>query len=181
MYQNKISNEFNKILSKIFFNRATLKIARELLGKFLVRQYKGKTIALMINEVEAYDGPNDKASHASRGMTKRNKIMFDTRGYWYLYFIYGKHWMLNITIGAKNYPAAILIRGAGGFSGPGKLTKHLKLDKKFNGLSADKKSDLWIEDRGIKIKPSQIIKLKRIGVDYAEEWKDKLYRFKIDL
>ena len=170
-----------KVLNKEFFNRDTLKVAKELLGKFLVRVYKDKTIALIINEVEAYNGPNDKASHASKGRTERNKIMFDKAGYWYLYFVYGMYWMLNITTGPKNYPAAILIRGAEKFDGPGKLTKYLKLDKKFNELPAGRKSGLWIEDRGIKIKPSQIIKLKRIGVDYAEEWKDKLYRFKLSV
>jgi len=99
--------------------------------------------------------------------------MFDKTGYWYLYFIYGMYWMLNITTGPKNYPAAILIRSAGEFNGPGKLTKHLRLDKKFNGLQANKKSNLWIEDRGVKIKSSQMLRLKRVGVDYAEEWKDK--------
>ena len=66
----------------------------------------------MITEVEAYDGFKDKASHASRGKTERNKIMFEKAGKWYVYFTYGMHWMLNVVCGQKNYPAAILIRGA---------------------------------------------------------------------
>ena len=72
------------------------KIAKSLLGKFLVRRYKGKTKAYLITDVEAYDGFKDKASHAHRGKTERNKIMFGMAGYWYIYFTYGIHWMLNI-------------------------------------------------------------------------------------
>ncbi|MDI6717744.1 MAG: DNA-3-methyladenine glycosylase [Patescibacteria group bacterium] len=99
-----------KILPKKFFNRSALIVAKDLLGKVLVRRYKGKIIRLIITEVEAYDGFNDKASHASKGKTERNKIMFEKGGYFYVYFIYGMHWMFNIVVGPKNYPAAILIR-----------------------------------------------------------------------
>jgi DNA-3-methyladenine glycosylase len=133
----------------------------------------------MITEIEAYDGPNDKASHACRGKTERNKVMFGEAGNWYVYFTYGMHWMLNIVTGPKDYPAAILIRGTKEISGPARITKFLKIDKKFNGKSASKKSNLWIEDRGIKIKSSQITAAKRIGVDYAGNWANKHYRFKI--
>ncbi len=167
-----------KILSQKFFNQLTFKIAENLLGKFLTRKYRGKEISLMITEVEAYDGFDDKASHASRGKTERNKIMFDKSGKWYVYFTYGMHWMLNIVCGQKNYPAAILIRGTREIKGPARLTKYLKIDKKFNGKIANQKTGLWIEDRGIKIKKSQIIKTKRIGVEYAGKiWANKPYRF----
>lgn len=190
-----------KILSQKFFNQPTLKIAKNLLGKFLVRRYRGKKISLIITEVEAYDGFNDKASHAGRGKTERNKIMFDSAGKWYVYFTYGMHWMLNIVCGPKDYPAAILIRGGIMdesnrnharsltesrrenilplfLNGPAKLTKFLKIDKKFNGKTAGKKTGLWFEDRGIKIRKSQILKTKRIGVDYAgKKWANKPYRF----
>ncbi len=167
-----------KILGQKFFNQPTLKVAENLLGKFLVRKYRGKEIILIITEIEAYDGFNDKASHASRGKTERNKIMFESAGRWYIYLAYGMHWMLNIVCGPKDYPAAILIRGIKEINGPGRLTKFLKIDKKFNGKIAGKKTGLLIEDGGIKIKKSQIIKTKRIGVEYAGKiWANKPYRF----
>ncbi|MDP3729303.1 MAG: DNA-3-methyladenine glycosylase [bacterium] len=157
----------SKILSSQFFkNKNTIKIAKQLLGKFLMRRYRGKTRAYIITEVEAYDGFKDKASHAHLGKTERNKIMFGDAGHWYVYFTYGMHWMLNIVTGPKEYPAAILIRsvriagrpessrrtalnspehGRGTtINGPARLTKALHIDKKFNGKKADKKSGLWI-------------------------------------
>ena len=133
----------------------------------------------MISEVEAYNGPEDKASHASRGKTERNKMMFGEAGNWYVYFTYGMHWMLNIVTGPKDYPAAVLIRGTDKISGPARITKFLQIGRKFNGKPADKKTGLWIEDRGIKIKKSQITATKRIGVDYAGKWANKPYRFKL--
>jgi DNA-3-methyladenine glycosylase len=168
-----------KVLTLRFFDKPTLVVAKNLLGKFLVRRRGGKEISLMITEVEAYDGLEDKASHASRGRTERNKVMFGKAGRWYVYFTYGMHWMLNIVIGPKNYPAAILIRGTDKISGPARITKFLKIDKKFNDKPANRKTRLWIEDRGIKIMPSQIERTKRIGVDYAGKWANKPYRFKL--
>ena len=160
-----------------FFNRPTIGVARELLGKYLVRRIGGREIARQITEVEAYVGFQDKASHASRGMTPRNKIMFGKAGVWYVYFTYGMHWMLNVVTGRKGYPAAILIRGVDGISGPARLTKFFKIDKRFNGKSASRKIGLWIEDRGVKIAKSQIKRSVRIGVEYAGAWKSKLWRF----
>ncbi|MBI2450541.1 MAG: DNA-3-methyladenine glycosylase [Candidatus Nealsonbacteria bacterium] len=167
-------------LAKAFFIRPTLTVAKELLGKYLVRRNGGKSISLMITEVEAYIGLKDKACHASCGKTERNKIMFEEGGRWYVYFTYGMHWMLNIVTGFKEYPAAVLIRGTDKVSGPARLTKYLKIDKRLNGLLADKKSGLWVEDRGCKIKSSEILKTPRIGVDYAGSvWAKKLWRFYI--
>ena len=167
----------SKILDDKFFSRPTLKVAEKLLGKFLVRKISRRKIADMITEVEVYTGPEDKASHASRGRTERNKIMFGKAGYWYVYFTYGMHWMLNIVTEKEGYPAAILIRGVGGVKGPGRLTNFFKIDKGFNNKLADRKTGLWIEDRGIKIKPRQIKRGKRIGVGYAGRWENKLWRF----
>ncbi len=155
-----------------------LKAAKNLLGKFLVRRIGKKEIALMITEVEAYDGFNDKASHASKGKTERNKIMFGKAGNWYVYFTYGMHWILNIVTGPKDYPAAVLIRGTDKINGPARITKYLKVDGKFNGKFADKKTGLWIKDRGVKIKSSEIKSAKRIGVDYAGKyWSSRKWRF----
>jgi DNA-3-methyladenine glycosylase len=188
-----------KILSNKFFVRPTLTVAHDLLGKFLVRKIGRKEIAVMITEVEAYDGPRDKASHASRGMTQRNAIMFGQGGFFYVYLCYGMYEMLNIVTGKKDYPAAILLRGAeikksplerGGraartgcvnaylIDGPGKLTKFLKIDRRFNQKSASPKTGLWFEDRGVKIAEKDIRRTPRIGVAYAGPvWAKKKYRF----
>ncbi len=88
--------------------------------------------------------------------------------------------MLNIVTGKRGYPAAILIRGAEGINGPARVTKFLKIDKKFNGKPVSRKTGLWIENRGVKIKKSQIRKSKRIGVHYAGPvWANKNYRFNL--
>ncbi len=131
----------------------------------------------MITEVEAYVGPEDRASHASRGKTPRTEVMFGHAGYWYVYLIYGMHYCVNIVTEQKNYPAAILIRGVEGVSGPGRVTKYFVIDKRFNAKRATHASGLWIEDRGVIIKPRHVRRGKRIGVDYAEKWKDKKWRF----
>src|SRR4029077_12916653 len=161
-----------KMLGSSFFNRPTIAVAQELIGKYIVRQWQGKNIALMITEVEAYDGLNDLASHASRGRTPRTSIMFGAAGHWYVYFTYGMHWLLDNFTGQKYYPAAILIRAGRAddgqyVRGPARLTKFLKIDGHQNEKLASKKNSLWIEDRNVKIPHSKIIATKRIGVDYA--------------
>ncbi|MEK7462873.1 MAG: DNA-3-methyladenine glycosylase [Patescibacteria group bacterium] len=189
-----------KILRSNFFeDKNTAKIAKNLLGKFLVRKIGIKTVAYMITEAEAYCGSEDKASHAYKGKTKRNEPMFGSAGYWYIYLIYGMYQILNIVTGPKNYPAAILIRGLEGacpacpsevssrrrehsrrtaINGPGKLTKKLKINKFLNNKLAVPKNGLWIEDRGVKIKSKDIKKSARIGVDYAGPvWPKKKLRF----
>lgn len=167
-----------KILGKKFFSGDTLKVAENLLGKYLARKIANKEIALRINEVEAYDGFDDKASHAHKGKTERNKVMFGEAGNWYVYLVYGVHNMLNIVIGKENYPAAILIRGAGDINGPGKLTKFLKIDKKLNNKNASAETGLWLEDRGERVDKKKIKRVSRIGVDYAGPiWAKKDYRF----
>jgi len=180
-----------------FYNQPTLKVARQLLGKFLIRKINGKKIIGLITETEAYVGPKDKASHASRGRTPRTEIMFGEAGYWYIYLVYGMYHCLNIVTEHKNYPAAVLIRAVKLISpaeaaipesplrngkiktdGPGKLCKVFKIDKTLTSSPAfGKNCQLWIEDRGVKIKPSQIKKSPRVGVDYAKEYKDKPWRF----
>lgn len=144
----------------------------------------------MIAETEAYDGFRDKGSHASRGRTGRNRPMFGPPGQWYVYFTYGMHWMLNVVVREKGYPAAVLIRGGLLFSalrrpekrefvnGPGRLTKLLKIDGKLNAKPASRASDLWIEDRGIKIPAAEIKKGPRVGIDYAGPyWAKRHWRF----
>lgn len=172
----------HKILKPSFFKKyPTTQIAKNLLGKFLVRKIGSKKIEGKIIEVEVYDGLKDKGSHASRGKTKRNYVMFGKAGCWYVYLNYGMHWMLNIVTQKENYPAAILIRAIDKIKGPGKLTKFLKINKSLNGKIALPTSGLWIEDRGIKIKASQIKKGPRIGIDYAGKyWSKRHLRFWIE-
>lgn len=177
-----------KVLSLRFFNRPTITVAKDLLGKFLIRNIGRKTIAVQITEVEAYDGPHDKASHASRGRTPRNTPMFGEAGRFYVYFTYGMHWMLNIVTGPNDYPAAVLIRSgklkvqsgkSAEINGPARLTKYLKIDKRLNGKSADWRNGLWLENRGTPVRKVNIVARPRVGVDYAGRWAKKLYNFKI--
>ncbi|MFH0770416.1 MAG: DNA-3-methyladenine glycosylase [Candidatus Peregrinibacteria bacterium] len=166
-----------RVLPAAFFDREVLVVARELLGKILVRRIGARTIEAVILETEAYDGPSDKACHASKGRTDRNRVMFGPAGHWYVYFVYGMHWMLNVVTGAEGYPAAVLIRCVGERNGPAKLTKALAINGGLNGTKAGKTSGLWIEDRGVEIPDTCIRRLPRIGVAYAGEWARKPYRF----
>ena len=169
-----------KILGQRFFKRETIKVAEELLGSYLVRKQGRWVEKFLINEVEVYDGLKDKASHASRGETGRNGVMFGEAGRFYVYFIYGIHWMLNIVTRETGYPAAILIRGIEGHDGPAKLTKALRIDKKFNGVRASEASGLWFE-RGTKMPNGKIVRLPRVGVAYAgPAWSRRKLRFRID-
>ncbi|HVP36346.1 MAG TPA: DNA-3-methyladenine glycosylase [Terriglobales bacterium] len=179
-------------LRREFYNRSTLKVAKELLGKFLVVNRAGTKLSGKIVETEAYCGPYDPASHAYGGMTPRNKIMFGEPGHAYVYFTYGMYYCLNVITERKGFPAGVLIRALepeDGIeimrkrrkkekieeltSGPGKLCQALGIDKTING--ADLTGDIiYIEDRGEK--PGKIVSSNRIGID---EGKEKKWRFYI--
>ncbi len=161
------------MLPASFFNRDVRKVAESLLGAYLVRRVNGKTTKHLITEVEAYDGINDTACHASKGRTARTEIMFGPAGHWYVYLCYGMYDMLNIVTGPKDYPAAVLIRGTQEITGPGRLTKTLKITRALNGKKADKKNGLWIEKSGITVLKKEILRTPRIGVAYAGEWAKK--------
>jgi DNA-3-methyladenine glycosylase len=168
-----------KILSKNFFNRKTLTVTQDLLGKYLVRKLGKKVVREQIKEVEAYVGPHDLACHSARGKTKRNEPMFCEAGTIYVYFTYGMHWMLNIVTEEKDFPSAILIRGTTNYKGPGILTRELKIDKKLNEKLLGKKTGLWIEsDSKIENRKLKIMRTPRIGIHYAGPiWTKKKYRF----
>ena len=175
-----------KILPSNFYASNTLKVSQELLGCFLVRQYRGKVWRAMITETEAYHGEDDLASHASRGRTPRTEVMYGDPGRAYVYMIYGMYYCLNIVTEKKDFPAAVLIRGVkiervdyNKTNGPGKLCKFLKIDRKLNGWNLTKGEKLWIEKRAQKIKLPKITKSKRIGVDYAKHCKEYLWRFQL--
>jgi DNA-3-methyladenine glycosylase len=166
-----------KTLTPDFFRRDTLIVAEDLLGMWLVRQVDGREEARRIVEVEAYDGPDDRASHASRGRTARNAPMFGEPGRWYAYLCYGMHWMLNVVTGPSGYPAAVLIRGLDGADGPGRVTARLGIDGRLNGEPIGRTSGVWIEDRGSRGGEEVVDRRPRIGVAYAGTWADRPYRF----
>jgi DNA-3-methyladenine glycosylase len=183
-------------LPRAFYEQKTLDVARQLLGKNLVRRHPDGTTIGRIVETEAYIGPEDKACHASRGRTARTEIMFGHAGHAYVYMIYGFHYMLNIVTEAADFPAAVLIRAVEPLrgvrlmqsrrrterlrslaSGPGKLCQAFAIDRALNGNDVCGQV-LYLEDRGDV--PSKVITTPRIGVDYAGQWKLKPWRFLID-
>jgi DNA-3-methyladenine glycosylase len=172
-------------LTREFFNRNTLKVAKNLLGKYLCRRIGKKVVCGMITETEAYRGEDDLACHASRGRTKRTEIMYGEPGHAYVYLCYGKHWMLNIVTEKKDLPAAVLIRSIKlaevtprqYVSGPGRVTNKLQIDKRFNKVNLLKSTSLWVEDKGVKIRNTQIKNTPRIGVSYAKHCSKWPWRF----
>jgi len=161
-----------------FFARDTPTVARELIGCRLCRQLDdGKVLRWELTEVEAYDGHEDKACHASKGITPRNAVMFGPPGFYYVYLCYGVHWMLNVVTGPEDFPAAVLIRGAGPKNGPGRVTKGLHVDGSFNRQPAQRESSLWIET-GCPAPENEVEKTPRVGIGYAPEpWLSAPYRF----
>ncbi len=157
-----------------FYARDTHIVARELLGKLLVRTKRSKQIVGRICEVECYVGENDKASHASKGKTKRTEIMFGKAGCVYVYLIYGMYHCLNVVTAEENFPAAILIRACkpvenvfGKTDGPGKLCREFFIDRSFNGHDLTTSHTLTISDDGTRIPRQHITTAPRIGVAYA--------------
>ncbi len=147
------------------------------MGKYLVRSCGGQEHGSYVTEVEVYEGFDDMASHAYRGETNRNAPMFGSAGFWYVYLVYGIHFMLNIVTERKGYPSAVLIRGVEEISGPGRLTKYFHINKEQNVKLAEKGSGLWVEDRGLEIRKESIGRLPRVGISYAgEKWARKPYR-----
>jgi DNA-3-methyladenine glycosylase len=163
-------------LSKEFFSRDVLKVAPELLGKYVVRNQKVSGIArYLITEVEAYRGEEDKACHASKGRTKRTEIMYHEGGKIYVYLVYGMYWMLNIVTGEKDNPQAVLIRGIENFKGPGILSDELKVNNSFYGEDLISSNRIWIENSN---KKNDFFTAPRIGIGYAcNKWKNKPWRF----
>ena len=161
--------------------RGTVRLARELLGKYLVRTRDGAAEARLITEAEAYDGERDLACHARAGRTARTATMYREGGCWYVYLCYGVHEMLNLVTGPEHWPAAVLIRGVAGAGGPGRLTRALGIDRRLNGAEAAPASGLHIEDRGVRVPRSWVRATPRVGVDFAGPvWAAKPWRFLIE-
>lgn len=174
-------------------------LGKKLLGKILVRKINGLEIEAKIVEVEAYNGINDKANHAFGGLkTMRTEPMFMEGGHVYVFLIYGMYSCFNIVCGKENDPHAVLIRAveplnnlefiknnrnikskkiADLTNGPGKLCQALMIDKSLNKIDLKSNEEIYIKDNFSD--NFNIIEDKRINIDYAEEYKDKLWRFYI--
>ncbi len=176
-------------LRRSAFNRPTLKVARDLLGKYIVRNHRGRRFAAMIAEVEAYKGPADRASHAAGGRhTARVEPLYGDGGTTYVYLCYGIHWLLNFSTAGRGRPEGVLIRGivvdaeSGRklVSGPGNVSRHLKIGKALDRADATRSNELWIEDHGTRIPARGVTTGPRIGVDYAGRyWAAKPWRFRL--
>jgi DNA-3-methyladenine glycosylase len=178
------SAESLRRLPASFYGRDALSVARDLLGTVLCRRLSDGTVRRgRLVEVEAYDGFNDRASHAYRGLTPRNRWMFEDGGLAYVYLVYGMHHCLNVVTGIAGTPSAVLLRAAEtpepGYSasGPGRLTKAFGVDRTLDG-SSFLSGPLWLEAGPI-VPDAKVRRTKRIGVDYAGTHADKRYRFVI--
>lgn len=164
-------------LGREFFVDDVLTVAGKLPGMDIVISEGALVKRYMITETEAYNGTDDKACHASKGMTPRNEVMFHEGGYLYIYFVYGMHWMMNIVTGEEGNPQAVLIRGAGDLTGPGRVTRGLGIEGSFNKESLITSPRIWIEDTGLS---PELNRSPRVGIDYAgEPWKSMPWRFTI--
>lgn len=179
-------------LRRTFFNRPTLKVARELLGCILVVRHGRQLRRGLITETEAYVGPHDKASHASRGRTPRTELMFGEPGHLYVYLIYGMHYCVNVVTERVGYPAAVLIRAVVPLTGkshatlgkllqpaiigPGRACRYFGIGKRHNSCDVATSTSVWFE-RGVPISPRSVVRSPRVGVDYAGAWKYKPWNF----
>lgn len=193
------------IINKEFYNRSAVDVAKDLLGKVLVREVDGKILKGKIVETEAYIGEGDKACHAYNGRrTKRTEPLYGEGGISYIYFIYGLYHCLNVVTREENVAEAVLIRALEPLNefdyisqirykkdfneltktqiknlanGPSKLCLAYLIDKNLNEDKLYEKGELYIEEH--ESEDFEIVETKRIGIDYSEEAKDFLWRFYI--
>ena len=178
-------------LERDAFNRPTLTVARDLLGKFIVHRQGRSLRSAMITEVEAYKGPQDLASHARGGRrTRRVEPLYGEGGTTYVYLVYGLHWLLNFATAGAERPEAVLVRGvlAGTADapepvpGPGRVARHLGVDQRLDGLDATTSDRIWIEDRGVSVPARALHRGPRVGIDYSGPyWAARPWRFWIAL
>jgi len=179
---NTLKKLVGRKLGKNFYQQPTVKVAQDLLGKYLIVKRKNSFKIGKIVETEAYVGPDDQASHAFKGKTPRTKIMFGPAGRLYVYLIWGMYHCLNIVTEKKGYPAAVLLRAVepvfgiqNKTDGPGKLCREFGFTRQDNGLDITSSSQVYLKDIGEK--PLKIKATPRIGVDYAGKWAKKKWRF----
>lgn len=194
-----------KKLEQEFYLRSAILVAKDLLGKYIVKEDKNGIISGMITECEAYMGINDKASHSYKGkITKRNKTMFHEGGCAYVYMIYGMYYCINVVTEKEDVPEAVLIRAVQPLvgldimsnnrygrdyeelnkkeiinltNGPGKLCKAFDITKVNDGNDLCDGKIYISENENEEQKKLEVISAPRIGIDYAEEAKNYLWRF----
>ncbi|MFZ0828705.1 MAG: DNA-3-methyladenine glycosylase [Verrucomicrobiia bacterium] len=169
-------------LPRSFYDRDTITVARELLGKWLVHIAHGVERIGRIVEVEAYLGPHDLAAHSARGLTERTKVMFGPPGHAYVYFIYGMHHCMNVVTEREGQASAVLLRALepvkhvpGRTGGPGLLCRAMQIDRRLN--AHDLLSDNFFIAAPPPTGPVMIVKRPRVGVDYARHWARRHLRF----
>jgi DNA-3-methyladenine glycosylase len=168
-------------LTQSFFQRPAEEVAQALIGKILVRRLHGKLFRARLSETEAYLGPDDLASHASKGRTRRTEVLFGAPGRAYVYLIYGMYELLNVVTGAAGQGQAVLIRAAvplddwkADLSGPGRLSRAMEITRLQNGLILTGAELYLLDNPGYQ---ATVQSGKRIGIDYALQWKDAPLRF----
>ncbi len=174
-------------LDKEFFTQDSYNLAISLLGKVICIKKDNEIKKYRIVETEAYGGITDKAAHSyNNKRTPRTEVMYKEGGYIYIYLIYGMYYLLNFVASVENNPDAVLIRAVEPIdeivkpnktNGPGKLCKYMGIDKSYYGIDVTTSSIIYVEDDGFVV--DEIVKTKRINIDYAEEDKDRLWRFYI--
>ena len=195
----KYAGKKGQLLKQSFYSDSDiLNQAKSLLGKVLVTNFDGQLTSGVIVDTEAYRAPEDKGSHAfGNRLTERTKVMFEEGGRAYVYLCYGIHEMFNVVGGPKGAAHAILVRAIEPLegldtmiarrqlkswkynltAGPGSLAKALGINRGQTGLPLTKDNQIWIESRNVSIEDAQVLSTPRIGIDYAEEWKDAPWRF----
>ena len=184
-------------LPESFYARDTVEVARDLIGKYLVRREGTAQLSGIILETEAYRGEEDLACHCRAGRTPRTEVMYGPAGRAYVYFIYGMYWLLNIVTESDAKPGAVLVRAidplegleliearrgrqprAKWTNGPGKLTRALNIDGKLNGSDICQPDAELFVAQGLDVPPGIIQAGPRIGLDSVPEpWKSKAWRF----
>ena len=170
-------------LERAFYARATLVVARELIGMHLVHQDGATRRMGRIVETEAYCGPEDLAAHSARGRTARTSVMFGPAGYAYVYLVYGVWNCLNVVTAEEGVPHAVLLRGLAPVVnlteaswGPGLLCRAMRIDRRLNGADLCG-GRLWLERPARTAPAARIARATRIGVDYAGDWARRPWRF----
>jgi DNA-3-methyladenine glycosylase len=188
----------NTLPTSFYNNPDVVDVSKQLLGKLICTNVNSQFTSGIITETEAYCGRNDKACHANNGKrTPRTEVMFGDPGHAYVYLCYGIHHLFNVVTNQNGLADAVLVRAVFPVegieimrerrnmanlknltNGPGKFTQAMGITTDFNSYSLSE-SPLWIEDCGLEVPKEEILTSKRIGIDYAEEDADRLWRFQI--
>lgn len=183
------------VMHRAFYERPTLKVARELIGARLIRLLEGRRLVGYITETEAYIGESDLGCHAKAGHTPRTEVMYGPAGHAYVYFTYGNHWMLNVVTEREGFPAAVLIRaiqpvegmhtmsirrhGRDTF-GPGKLTQAMGIGRSENSMDLTSPHSRLRIEGGLEVPDTLVTKGPRVGLaNVPEPWISKPWRFMV--